>query len=641
MRFPFRLPALLLCLAAACAEPAADGEAWRRPGSLEVVHGVTSGMVDFGNVTVGAERRRRVVFRNGGDRPLRIEAPVVGAPFASDAVAMELAGGQEVEIPFRVELGAEGVVTAAARVPWSGGAIDLVLRAKGVGCLASVGALVDFGTVPVGGRLRREALVQNVGEGTCTLTGAVVEGTGFAVEALPQVEILPGAQLGVPVVFAPAEGGPATGTLRIDLDGAVQEVELRGAGADGCFAITPAAVDLGVVPSCVASLIGFTVQVENSCDAAFTWREIEVQQEGGAFAFRWGPTPGTRLPAGGVANLELGAVVASPGVHEGVLSFRFDEAGPFEVPLRVEIDPAAGATPIAQTWWIDPVPPVDVLLVVDDTTAMASHADGFDAFAATLGSRLDGHEFQVGVTTVSSATAPGCPEAPGGRLVPLDGSGPQILTPGPGFVDALSARLQGLGTCQDPAVASGLESAWNVLQPGAAPGLLREDSWLMLLFLVASDDRSADPPETWSARFESLRPPDALAVETWLEAPSAMCDGGNSLAYELFTSLMDGRIRNICFAPWPAPAAPPFAPAPSSFYLTSWPADLNGDGELTEAGGELRVELDGERVPQYAEDGSEIWSFYSITNSVRFNEGYRPRPGQQLTIHHMVSVCDF
>ena len=660
MRSCLCLLALVLFLAGCSEKEPAIGGSPPRPAALEVAGGAPAGLVDFGNVTVGHERVRRVRLRNAGDLPLKVEAPAVGAPFTSDAEATELAGGEELEVAFGVALQAEGLVTSTARIPSSVGAIDLLLRAGGVGCVVAVADVLDFGTALAGGRVERSAEVSNVGAGTCTIDRVQVDGDAFTVAPQPKLTLLPGSKTRVPVAFVPQAAGDATGTLRIGLEGgAVHTVSLRGDAVAGCLEVAPASIDFGTLAVCTASVTSREVIVSNTCEIDLTWNDVWIEQPDPPVFFA--QFFGSSIPAGSSTAIEVGVLSTVGGVHTGTLHLELVEGGGAELPLRVEIDAELEGMPVTDTFPIQRSKPVDVLVVVDDTTAMADHADGFEMFADALARRLDGYDFHLGVTTVSSATAEGCAAAPDGRLVPVDGSAPRILgRETPDLVATLHGRLLSVGTCQDPSTASGLASAWraldgiaNLQDDPAYPepddgnaGFLRPGSHLVVIFLVASDDHSADGAPQWATRFASLAGFDdvmgmhTLDVQTWLEMPSGLCDGGTSNDYELFTGLLGGVVRNLCFSPWSAPSVLPIPAVPSTYYLTGWPRDRDGDGLITEAAGEMSLALDGEPVPEFTDDGRMVWSFYPSTNSIRFADGHRPDGGGTLTATYSVA-CSF
>lgn len=654
-----RLVAAILCLfLAACAgEPDGDepSAGKPKPARLEILSGVIAdtsfdGAIDFGRITVGEQRARSVVLRNAGDLPLTVEPPRVAAPFGSDlAEAAVIEGGAELPIAFRAVTELDGPLEAVVRIGSTAGRFDLRLRAEGVRCRAVLTAdTLSFDAVQVGRSWTRSVEIENVGEGTCTLESARSTHPAFSVDDGRMV-ILPGVSAAVPVRFAPtAPSGSTSGELVLVVSGTEHTVRLSGEAVEACLFAEPGALDFGTLSTC-NPFAEETISIRNDCGTAVQVRRTSFSENGFAFVLT-GVNHGATLPAGGTLQFRVAALPSGVGSWTSTLAIEFEGGMGVEIPLAVAA--SNGAIPHEDQYFPQPPRPVDVLVVVDDTTAMTNFTSRYEAFATRLMERLRGHDYHVGVTTVSRATAPACAGAPDGRLLPLDGERPRILTRDtPDRVATLAANLAEAAPCQDPALASGTAAAWRALtdladladdplHPEAADGnlgLLREDSYIQLLLLGASDDSTSESVPVWLERFASLRPtiralPD-IGVQTWTD-DAGVCGGTGGNFYAQLALAAVGRNDSLCDDPLASPWPLPLAPVPDIYYLNRFPTDVDGDGAITWEAGEIAVSIGGVDVPAVSGDGKPVWTFYANSNAVRFYEDFIPHGGQLMTVSY-------
>ncbi|WP_373048621.1 choice-of-anchor D domain-containing protein [Vulgatibacter sp.] len=656
--------AILVFVLAACS--GSDGEKGGTAGSgagrLELVSGALpddglDALVEFGRVTLGTRRSRTLVLRNAGRKAVVVEPPRLTGLFSADLVApATVEAGESLELTFFADVAAEGRSEAVARLAWEGGRIDLRLRAEGVACRAAVSpSTLDFGALQAERTWVRHVTVENVGEGLCALEAAEVSGAPFAV-SLPPSTLLPGAKLSVPVEFTPADADPTTGTLELRIAGSAHQVELRGSGIVNCVSVEPEAIEFDTQSLCDAGQER-VLSIRNDCGHDLTVGFFALQQESFAFGASRLPEQGTVLEAGGTEEARIVAWAGSPGRYEGTLQLSFDEGFLLEVPLGLEVSEADMETRIET--FLPMVPQaIDVLVVVDDTTAMAPHRGKLATLADRILERLDGHDFHIGVTTVSSSSAPGCENAADGRLLPFDGSGPRIIERETPDAPASLAALLAQESCQDPAAATGLANAWRALDELAEmaddpvhpepndgnAGFLRDGSYLLVFFVGASGDVSPDAAATWGDRFASLRPSaralEDVSVQTWTLLPDWCEDAVADPATEV-AARFGGSTWPLCAATLDRPTPPPVAPVPSTWNLSAWPADTDGDGQIRWSSGEIAVALDGEEIEPQAEDGTPVWSFEAnFVPSVVFHRGHRPHGGEVLTITYK-QQCGF
>ena len=655
--------AMLVLLLTACAGGGTDESpgAAPRPGKLELVGGVVAdeafdGAVEFGRVTIGERRARMVVVRNAGDLPVVLEPARVATPFGTDLAApVELGAGAELQIAFTAEFTDDGPAEAAVRIASSGGRFDLRLHAEAVRCRVAVDETpLDFGAVRAGERWTLGVAVENVGEGVCTIESATSTDPAFLVDDV-RTTIVPGVRANVNVHFRPEEADTtSSGELHLVVSGASFVVPLSGSALESCVRLDIAAVDFGVRSTCEPSTQR-NLPVHNDCDLPLELLRLGVEQTDGSFFV--GMADGFTLPPLGTSELIVAASVFTPGVRTGTVRVQWEGGPEFAIPVRIEATSGAFEQ-VDEFLPAPPSKPADVLVVVDDTAAMAPFRAHYEAFAASIIERLGGHDFHVGVTTVSSVTAPGCAQAPAGRLLPLDGSGPRVIdrdTPDP--VGVLAHNLAAAPACQRASDASGTSAAWRALTELASldddpqhslpadgnRGFLRAGSYLQVLFVSMSNDTTREPLTTWRERFASLRLTttqlEDVMILSWTDTRGGCGGAGGSFYADLAWGL-NGGDSSICSTDWTAPWTLPVAPVPAVFYLATLPTDLNHDGEITEEAGEISVTIDGERVPATSADGLPVWTFYREVPSVRFYDAFRPRGGEHVAVSYGIG-CDF
>lgn len=378
-------------------------------------------------------------------------------------------------------------------------------------------------------------------------------------------------------------------------------------GDVSCLKVTPTRFEFNdTTLGCAAHALAFAV--ENGCAAPATLA-LDVLPEAGPFRFAQ----------------QLGdQVTVAPGERlEGAIAFAPDDAGPaagllvvdagngpdLEIALRgAAVEP--DVVTLVDEFPPEPRSPIDILIVLDDSTALAPfHAWGAAGLAELLAmsSAYYRVDVRIAVTTMSFERVDGC-GGEAGILVPSDGSHPQVLThETPDLQARLEENLQ-VGTCAPAGAARGIDAA--IL---AAEGFVRPEAWLSLLLVSAQDDASSENVASARQRLAAVHP--AAATGVFAALPDAFCRLEEAPRFRAFVEGFEaGGIGSICSGWYPATISTGVTPL-RVLPLSAAPIDRDGDGEFTEADG-VRVSFNGADLPRLTERGHRNWSYEPGDNSI-------------------------
>lgn len=630
-------PIVLLAVLTACS-PAKEGGS-----SLPPIEWVTQlpraggeALLDFGVATLGETRERRIVLRNGGRREAALEALALDPPFSAMVDgASTLAPGEERTIVLRFTASEEA--PRETRVQLAEG-IRLHLTGAGAPCTFSLDLdSIDFGTSQIGLPSERQVTIRNEGEAACTLEAAAVEGdSAFSVLPPAKIVIRPGTRYALPVRFRPMAEGTQQGSLRLVVSGSEATVALRGETGETCFRTEVAELDFGTVGMGCGGA-SQVLQVLNECGASVLLEQVVLEPADQPFRI-WAGTP-RPIDAGSTTWISLAFEPQDDLEHraalrllgsDGVLLASADLVGTGGSPI----------TPTQDSYFVQNKPPLDVLVVVDDSEAMDAFQSRLQPFASGLVELLRGRDFRLAVTGTSSVGTGDCP-ALGGTLIGSE-EAPAILEPTVGgWGDHLLARLRP-ARCHPAADSAGLEAAWRAVGAEDAPFATRSDSWLWLIFLVPGEEHSPEEPSVYADRFESLMARETqlpwLVAEGWI-GPADCSLASDTSRWTSFLARFGGSEHGVCRGPsWEQPQIP-FGPAQRTYWVTNWPADVDGDGAITEASGEITLLVDDVPVPQVGENGLQ-WAFQTATASVDLLMPLVPQHGETLTLDYKTFCGD-
>ncbi|MBE4752539.1 choice-of-anchor D domain-containing protein [Corallococcus sp. ZKHCc1 1396] len=617
---------------------------------------VTPARLDFGAVAFGMTATRDVTVHNH----CRDEAAVTGLALttrtggyftlAQPPASLPVAPGSSVKVGLtfspRVGLTGESGGQLTVTTSHAGATATDGVELAGEGrafppCEYVLPPSLDFGQVPVGSKVALGVTLRNTGTQACYLSALQLasgsDGT-FQAEPVGHRVLAPGKKATLVVRFQPdvegafqglAEGWVSHPTLGHPL------VSLSGRGVQGCFSVQPTTVDFGLSRlSCGARTREFMAY--NDCPGDVKVTGMTLVQPGPEFAVS-GPLPAT-LPAGARVKLTAKYTPREEGDDAATVRFTLADGTVYNAGLLAR---ALSKTDQTDRFFQEAEAKVDVLFVIDNSGSMMEEQQSLGAnFSAFLSAATAAHvDYRIGVTTTGLDPSPGgWSECPGGalggengRLFPVDGSSPRIITPETPHAAQVFATNTQVGVCHWNE--QGLDAAWRALSdpllynlddprtPQSADGnggFLRQDAKLAIIALSDEEDFSSQPVAFYETYFLALKGNDPAKVtfnavvgpEDLSTCPTSSSSGTRYMA---LAQKLGGVVDSICTPNWAASleklSESAFGPN-RNFPLTQKPADA----------GALTVRVDGAPVA----DG---WTYDARTNAVIFDRQRAPMPG--------------
>lgn len=182
------------------------------------------------------------------------------------------------------------------------------------------------------------------------------------------------------------------------------------------------------------------------------------------------------------------------------------------------------------TFYQEPTNQIDILWVVDDSKSMAEEqealADGFSDFIASI--EESNTDFNLGVISTSFDSD----DADRGSLI----GDPAVITADTPSYEAEFQQRVLLGTegsDKEKGLAAGAFALSSVMQAGANEGFLRDDAFLLVVFVTDEDDCSDDGllddfgPGACYDQSDRLVPVTDLVQDYWeVKGPSQLFTGG-------------------------------------------------------------------------------------------------------------------
>lgn len=644
----------------------------RVPGRIDVpVKGMGGGpslecdpTVDFGVVALGVSYpstlRCRNVGVNGG--PLELTSVKLGSSeFSLDPASSRnprpTAEGWEIDLLFQPA--GKGPRQSVMTVGSNGGSVEVTLSGQGEpfdGCDFHVLPLrgLDFGTVEPGRSLALEVTVTNRGGGPCLLRDlrpGTASSTVFSLVPQEVVEIAPGGQLVVPVTASSdQELGEVSGSIEfwISRPGASrQRVSLAAEIASGCLRFEPSLLELGRVPIGCRGIAG-TVQVRNTCRTPVSIVGLGLASTfSTSFELVNPPSVPLAVPANGSLGLRVAYRPAQARVERGGVLLQTAEGAEFIA--MVEGRGLAEGEPLEK---FTNARAVDVLVVSDDSAEMADLHDGLRSLGEALAQELFDRaaDFHLGVTGTSIEVCedPAVP-VPDGRLLPLAGDR-VVARFDEGFVATFAANVE-VPTCSDDS--AGLEAALRAITPPLSTAIddlrhpepddgnasfLRTGTDLAVVFLAATEDLSPRDAADYTHELAGLARPRITAHAIGPSTDSCRQGSGR---YQNVVQDTGGYFKPICDDDWASEQtarelAIAIAPDRLRYVLANQPPDMNGDGQITEAAGEISVTVSGELTPSVDFQGRR-WTY--AAGVLEFVPERPPPPGAPIGVRYGL-VCE-
>lgn len=626
---------------------------------------VSPSSLSFGMVPIGARGQIPVRITNAGTPPgappleildVRVENPAVG-PFGSDrdlvADPVILDAGEQDEIvigyePVRVTGAtpdvAELVIVSndaslpEVRLPMSGFSIEIPPCSR----LEVRPSLLDFGAHDEGRGATLSIDIHNPGTETCILRNLrIAEGSDpvFRTGEVRSFLVPAGQWFGWMVNFDPHAVGAGEGDYAGELEffavNATEQqryaVALRASSDSGCLVPEPNFLDFGSERLGCGSREG-TVRFTNVCPLPLGVGPIELgtQSSEGEFEIVGAPATPLVLASGASFDVHLRWNTLTRGLSTAPLYVGEDtRLRPLMVPLLGELQ-RDGRTIDRFVQQRDDA--ADVLIVVDNSSTMIEEQPRLRAAAHVLVDEAvrRGIDFHIGVTSTGMTPAPSAPACPGGadggeagRLVPVDGSRPRLLTPATPDVREVLAENVVVGTCHE--LEQGMEAMRlalsEPLRSGHNAGFLRADAKLGVIFVSDEDDHSGFAVSDYLAFLRTLKGEGGARVHAVVDLGGA-CPEGAGRANRIIELVQGthGLAETICEADWSGALAKIAADLFTFRTAFSLSAQPDADG--------IVVFVDG------AEADPSTYRHDPGSNSVSFAPGNQPRPGAVVEVRY-------
>ena len=619
--------------------------------------------VDFGVVAEGMTATRQVQVLNRCRENVLVSNlqlnTLQGGYFtlaqAPASVTVPAGGMTQVGVTFspRVGLTRGSAGQLAVTVRTSGAASTESVTLAGEGrvfkpCQYEVPQRLRFGKVPVGAQVALGVSVRNTGAEACYLASMqLVAGSDavFTAEPVKNGVLEPGKKATLVVSFKPEAEGVFSGMAEAWVNHPVAGhllVQVSGEGVKGCFAVQPTTVDYGVTKLSCGPRTRELIAV-NDCVGPVRVEGMALEQVGGEFGVRSEVGFPYTLPQGSRVRLSATYEPVDDGDDTAALRFTLPDGAEYTAGLV-----GRGVTTAEQTdrFFQESEVKVDVLFVVDNSGSMMeeqqSLGQNFSAFLSAANQAAV--DYHIGVTTTGLDPSPGgWSECPGGaqggengRLFPVEGSRPRIITPATPNAASVFASNTRVGVCHWNE--QGLDAAWRALSdpllyqqddPRTAlandgnGGFLREDAKLAIIFLSDEEDFSAQPVSFYETYFLALKGNDRSklsinAIVGPLDLGSCPTASSSGSRYIQLAQATGGTVESICTPNWAA----------SLEKLSNSAFGLNRRFRLTEE------PADPSRIV-VAVDGAPVtagWEYEASSNSILFERTAAPAPGAMVEV---------
>ncbi|MFP2910805.1 choice-of-anchor D domain-containing protein, partial [Pyxidicoccus sp. 3LFB2] len=614
--------------------------------------------VDFGVVAEGMTATRQVQVLNRCREDALVSNlqldTLQGGYFtlaqAPASVTVPAGGMTQVGVTFSpragLTTGSAGQLAVSVRTPNAASTEAVTLSGQGrvfKPCQYEIPQRLSFGKVPVGAQVALGVSVRNTGAEACYLASmqlAAGSDAAFTAEPVQNGVLEPGRKATLVVRFKPEAEGPFAGMAEAWVNHPTAGhplVQVSGEGVKGCFAVQPTTVDYGVTKlSCGPRTREFIAV--NDCIGPVRVTSLALEQVGGEFTVNGDVGFPLEIPRASQVRLTATYQPVDDGDDAATLRFTLADGSEYTAGLV-----GRGVTKAEQTdrFFQESEAKVDVLFVVDNSGSMMEEQQSLGQnFAAFLSAANQAAvDYRIGVTTTGLDPSPGgWSECPGGaqggengRLFPVDGSRPRIITPETPNAAAVFASNTRVGVCHWNE--QGLDAAWRALSdpllyqqddprtPVANDGnggFLREDAKLAIIFLSDEEDFSSQPVSFYETYFRALKGNDATklsinAIVGPLDLGTCPTASSSGSRYLQLAQATGGTVESICTHNWAGSleklSNSAFGPN-RRFQLTEEPADAS----------RIVVVVDGVQV-------TSGWEYDAGTNSLLFERTAAPAPG--------------
>lgn len=508
---------------------------------------------------------------------------------------------------------------------------------------------LNFGRVNVGSEVTLAATLENTGADLCFVSSfGMASGSDedFSTGSLPSARLQPGEKIALPVKFRPVAAGQAMGMVEAWVNHPTNghgTVLVTGNGVNDCFTLEPGTIDFGPTRLTCGPRTRELV-ARNGCSESVSVTAISLERDDASstdLSLENPPSLPRSIAPGGSLALRVRYAPSNEGTDTAALRLTLGTGGPYTAGLLGN----GQSNPMHTDRWVQQgQAKVDMLFVIDNSGSMMEEQQNLGRNFAALMSAANAAavDYQIAVTTTGIEASPGgwsqCPGGAeggeGGRLFPVDGTSPRIITPTtPNAANVFQNNVQ-VGWCHWNE--QGLEAAYRALSTPLVNelddprttlandgngGFLRADARLAIVFLTDEEDFSPSPLSHYETFFKAVKNNDAsMLTISAIAGPKDLstCPTASSSGTR-YISLADatgGVVENICTSDWSKSlqslSSNAFGPK-RVFPLTQTPRDP----------ADLTVTVNGVPV-------TSGWTYDAATNSISFDADSAPSNGSMI-----------
>ena len=515
--------------------------------------------------------------------------------------------------------------------------------------------VLDFGDVPPGTGAVLGFRFENIGRTICAVRDIHLSNDAGGAFFMPGGPLAGGVvglddAFSAQIAFRTGTPGSYAGELIMtvnSLDQPTARLPLAALAQDSCLTATPNFLDFGAIRyDCTP--VPLRTLVSNQCRHPITVTQVQIGP-GTSDEFSIVNPPSTPLTLNTGEGFELQVTYARRvlGQHFSPLFIQAEgEPKPLLVPLLAETNHEGLRT---ERFVQGIANQLDALFVVGNTTTMQTYQDRLRAAIPEWISRANGLGVNIHVGVTSTGLSPRGPSCGGGaqggengRLFPIDNSRPRIVDSSTPGATALVQQNLGVGTCHN--LLQGLEAIRQGLSPPLIDhakdprtpdpndgnlGLLRPEARLAVVVLADEDDHSGFDIQSYVQFIHSLKGPQmshrssvSAIIPMDLTCTTA---GPPGPRFRSVAEQTGGATLSVCqtdYSPILDRIATLSGGPQRDFRLSSTPADPT----------QIEVQVDDQTWDRTR------WHFDEASNSVIFETGSIPNPGQVIAVRYR-STC--
>lgn len=621
-----------------------------RARGAELIAEVAPSNADLSELIVGLSRRVEVQVHNPGQLDLRLdriesqETSGGSLTVVSPMVPMTIAPGRTATVS--IELVPTGSGRGSILFHSNDRdrpTVDLTLAwsAEPRPCQMSAPSSLRLGMV-VGPRAKTALVLSNVGESVCAVLVPRVLPAAFEWEDAIVgeawdsqrwfVEVEPGTSEALPIVFEAPGGGPFNGTMALEISRGQRPADRPNVALGAETAAEGLVIDVRSSPPCISPFVNaanFEVEFKVQGPRPVEVFRMELRSLLGEAFTGSLPEPPFTLRPGETVTGTLRIENRNPNLHAGLhaaeLDLDFFLASSRLRRQRRERLVADFSSLRAFDRFTQPGrTKLDLLIAVDDSASMAD-IDQVDRNIEELFLFISAEQIDTRWLFIS-----------------IDAAGPAVVVP-PGdspAVDTLDlsaeaawnailrrlelARAQSRDSLEQP-----MDAVRRAVGRYAESGFLRSDAFLSILVISDDDDASPGSVDEAYAYLASVHgDEDRFAFSAVTSVPSSRCEAPRTA--EAAPRLIDfvgrgsGVSVDICQSLWRGLFASDAWPLVTRFFLTQQPVIDS-----------LRLFINGVEVPEVSGNGTVLWGYDFVTNSIFTSVFGTPPPGAEVEVSYV------